>query len=62
MDGFIVKLRWAESYCTEYNERVKAFSADRGKAGVFDYEEAERIAHDVGGVVLARHEAMGDKA
>lgn len=58
MDGFIVKLRWAESYCTEYNERVKSFSADRGKAGVFDFETAEAIAHDVGGLVLARHEVF----
>jgi hypothetical protein len=55
---YLVKLKWAESYCTEYNTHVKGFSSDRKKAKVMDYETAEAVSHAVGGVVLACHEVF----
>lgn len=66
MSGYIVKDRHAEFYFVGYStvrmDDIKAQfinkSADRNEAKIMDYEESERIAHDVGGVVLARHEVF----
>ena len=52
MGKYHVKMKWSSCWCCQYDDTVKAFSADRSKALAFDRETAEKIAEEVGGVVV----------
>jgi len=58
---YIVKQRMCELYLSEYTDRYLHWSKYRSTALVLDYETAETIAIDTVGVVLSRHEHLGDE-
>ena len=62
MNGGIIKLKQAELYLSHWSDTAQHWSRDRHKAHVFpDVKKAVHVAHDVGGVVLARHEVFDER-